>query len=677
MLKKTYKKIIAGLCICTMIAELATFQVSDAAAAPYPDDVQTDVEESYVEDEILVVLNPAVKDRAAAVLSGNDYTESIQIEESDDTVDYAVVELTDEMSVSEAVDYFEAMPEVLYAQPNYIYEIEDDTANSYQPSDTFYSNQWYLNAIHVPQTWNLLKGRTQYEVLVAVIDTGIDLTHPDLYSNIDTAHTVSCVTTDYNPISNDFTGHGTHIAGEIAAVFDNQTGIAGISNNYAKIAAIQCSDGKKITTAYAINGVNYAILIGARIINMSLGTASEDLLLKEALQKAYDADILIVCSAGNDGTDATHYPSAYDTTIGVIASDKEGNKRSGASYGTDNFISAPGERNYSTIPTGSYGYKSGSSMSAGVVSGAAALLISVDPTLTPENIKQLLASTATDTYQEGFDAYSGYGIVNAEAAVRKMLDITDEEPDYVKNLNSIESFVKRLYYYTLEREADEAGLADWTGRLSSKAENGGQVAAGFLFSDEFQNRQLSDTQYVDILYKVFLGREADDAGRQYWIDKLENGMSRLLVMNGFSGSEEFSAICQRCGFASGQVVSAQWRDKNEGTTAFVARLYKNVLDRNYDVDGLNDWCKRLLTHTASAKEVATNGFFHSAEFANRNVTDEQFVKLLYRTFLNREYDQNGYEDWLNQLKKGASRDKVIRGFADSAEFYELMAKYGV
>lgn len=677
MLKKNYKKIIAGLCICTMIAELATFQVSDAAAAPYPDAVQTDAEESYVEDEILVVLNPAAKDQAVAALSGNDYTESIQIEESDDTVDYAVVELTDEMSVSEAVDYFEAMPEVLYAQPNYIYEIEDDTANSYQPSDTFYSNQWYLNAICVPQTWNLLRGRTQYEVLVAVIDTGIDLTHPDLYSNIDTAHTVSCVTTDYNPISNDFTGHGTHIAGEIAAVFDNQTGIAGISNNYAKIAAIQCSDGKKITTAYATNGVNYAISIGARIINMSLGTASEDLLLKEALQKAYDSDILIVCSAGNDGTDATHYPSAYDTTIGVIASDKEGNKRSGASYGTDNFISAPGERNYSTIPTGSYGYKSGSSMSAGVVSGVAALLISVDPTLTPENIKQLLASTATDTYQEGFDAYSGYGIVNAEAAVRKMLDITDEEPDYVKNLNSIESFVKRLYYYTLEREADEAGLADWTGRLSSKAENGGQVAAGFLFSDEFQNRQLSDTQYVDILYKVFLGREADDAGRQYWIDKLENGMSRLFVMNGFSGSEEFSAICQRCGFASGQVVSAQWRDKNEGTTAFVARLYKNVLDRNYDVDGLNDWCKRLLTHTASAKEVATNGFFHSAEFANRNVTDEQFVKLLYRTFLNREYDQNGYEDWLNQLKKGASRDKVIRGFADSAEFYELMAKYGV
>lgn len=677
MLKKNYKKIIAGLCICTMIAELATFQVSDAAAAPYHDDVQTDAEESYVEDEILVVLNPAAKDQAVAVLSGNDYTESIQIEESDDTVDYAVVELTDEMSVSEAVDYFEAMPEVLYAQPNYIYEIEDDTANSYQPSDTFYSSQWYLNAIHVPQTWNLLKGRTQYKVLVAVIDTGIDLTHPDLYSNIDTAHTVSCVTTDYNPISNDFTGHGTHIAGEIAAVFDNQTGIAGISNNYAKIAAIQCSDGKKITTAYATNGVNYAISIGARIINMSLGTASEDLLLKEALQKAYDSDILIVCSAGNDGTDATHYPSAYDTTIGVIASDKEGNKRSDASYGTDNFISAPGERNYSTIPTGSYGYKSGSSMSAGVVSGVAALLISVDPTLTPENIKQLLASTATDTYQEGFDAYSGYGIVNAEAAVRKMLNITDEEPDYVKNLNSIESFVKRLYYYTLEREADEAGLADWTGRLSSKAENGGQVAAGFLFSDEFQNRQLSDTQYVDILYKVFLGREADDAGRQYWIDKLENGMSRLFVMNGFSGSEEFSAICQRCGFASGQVASAQWRDKNEGTTAFVARLYKNVLDRTYDVDGLNDWCKRLLTHTASAKQVATNGFFHSAEFANRNVTDEQFVKLLYRTFLNREYDQNGYEDWLNQLKKGASRDKVIRGFADSAEFYELMAKYGV
>lgn len=139
---------------------------------------------------------------------------------------------------------------------------------------------------------------------------------------------------------------------------------------------------------------------------MSLGMSSEDMVLKNALQRAYDAGILTVCSAGNDGTDAKHYPSAYDTTIGIISSGQNGLKRPGGSYGTDNFMSAPGENNYSTIPTDSYGYKSGSSMSAGVVTGVIALMLSVDPTLTPEQIKQLLAQTATDTYEEGFDALS-------------------------------------------------------------------------------------------------------------------------------------------------------------------------------------------------------------------------------------------------------------------------------
>ena len=729
MNSKMVNRIITGICIAGMVVpsafpiqaaplsgnSLDAKEAIEAEAAEAQIFPEADLEADYVEDEILVVLNDQISDTVAVdLLDQNGYAQNIEIENVDDSWNYAVVELSDDMNVAEALEYYEDMPEVLYAQPNYIYEIEEENSGAtYAANDPFFVSQWYLDAIDVPEAWGLLEGKTQQDVLVAIIDTGIDLTHPDLYSNIDVEHCVSSVTTEYLPISNDFTGHGTHIAGEIAAVFDNEKGVAGISNNHAKIAAIQCSDGSTITTTRVANGIDYAISIDARIINMSLGMSSEDLILKNALQRAYDAGILTVCSAGNDGTDAKHYPSAYDTTIGIISSGPNGLKRPGGSYGTDNFMSAPGENNYSTIPTDSYGYKSGSSMSAGVVTGVIALMLSVDPTLTPEQIKQLLAETATDIYEEGFDAYSGYGIVNAEAVIRKMIGINDnnnnsgsdngnqnngnenqdngnqnnadnngtnevtEIPDSIKNPNTATDFVKRLYYYSFGREADEAGLQDWSNRLTSKEENGGQVVMGFLFSDEFLNKNCSNEEYVVTLYRVFLGREPDQDGKQYWLGKLNSGMSRLHVMNGFSGSDEFRAICNQCGFSSGQVQSGEYRDRNEDVTAFVARLYEKVLGRTYDEVGINYWCESILTGRKSAQEVATTGFFQSAEFLNKEVSDQEFVKILYQTFFDRAYDEAGYQDWCNRLQNGWGRDDVIRGFADSKEFANLIKEYGL
>lgn len=760
MNRKMINRIITGICIAGMVVPSAlpvlaaplsenSLDAADAKEATEATETrifpEADLEADYVEDEILVVLNDRISDAAAIdLLNQNDCAENIEIENVDDSWNYAVVELSDGMDVAEALEYYEDMPEVLYAQPNYIYEIEEENSGTaYTVNDPFFVSQWYLDAINAPEAWGLLEGKTQQDVLVAIIDTGIDLTHPDLYPNIDVEHCVSSVTTEYLPISNDFTGHGTHIAGEIAAVFDNEKGIAGISNNHAKIAAIQCSDGSTITTTRVANGIDYAISIDAQIINMSLGMSSEDMVLKNALQRAYDAGILTVCSAGNDGTDAKHYPSAYDTTIGIISSGQNGLKRPGGSYGTDNFMSAPGESNYSTIPTDSYGYKSGSSMSAGVVTGVIALMLSVDPTLTPEQIKQLLAETATDTYEEGFDAYSGYGIVNAEAVIGKMIGTNDnnngnntsgsdnenqdngnnngnnsgsdnenqdngnnngnssgsdnenqnndnqdngdnngsngitEIPDSIKNPNTATDFVKRLYYYSFGREADEAGLQDWSNRLTSQEENGGQVVMGFLFSDEFLNKNCSNEEYVMTLYRVFLGREPDQDGKQYWLGKLNSGMSRLHVMNGFSSSDEFTAICDQCGFSSGQVQSGEYRDQNEEVTAFVARLYEKVLGRTYDEVGINYWCESILTGRKSAQEVAVTGFFQSAEFLNKEVSDQEFVKILYQTFFDRDYDEAGYQDWCNRLQNGWGRDDVIRGFANSKEFANLKNEYGL
>lgn len=717
-LKRIFKSTFAGLCGVGLCLNSAfSVYASPSLVSANTMDAETDKTgdqpvygADYIEDEVIVVLKDEVSPQTAARLLEQDaVVQQIEFEaDTEDLPTYAVLELPDDMEVTEAIDYYESMPEVEYAQPNYIYEVEEETENlqiEYSANDPFFNNQWYLDAIGVTDAWDLVKNKKQQDVIVAVIDTGIDLTHPDLRDNLDAAHCVSSVTTEYQPISNDFTGHGTHVAGEIAAVVDNGVGVSGISNNTAKIAAIQCSDGNKITTGQVANGIRYAMEIHAGVINMSLGMSKEDQVLKDALRKAWDAGILTVCSAGNDGTDNKHYPSAYDSTIGVIATTRAGNKRSTSSYGTDNFISAPGDNMYSTVPINSYRYMGGSSMAAGVVTGVVALMKSLDPTLSPEEIKTLLAETATDIYQDGFDAYSGYGIVNAGAVVQKILDTRDipdkdikvpetdkpddkekENPEISKpddadndipseilNPGTTEGFVQRLYYYGLGRTADEAGLKDWVHRLDTKAENGGQVAMGFLFSEEFLNKNMTDEQFVNTLYHVFLGREGDAEGVKYWQNKLKIGKSRLDVMNGFSGSEEFSVLCKRCGFTAGQVPSREMRDQNEAVTAFVSRLYGNALGRTYDVDGLNDWCGRIIRRQMTAKDVAVHGFFDSVEFENKHTTDEEFVTILYHTFLDREPEKQGYDDWCRKLRKGYSREQLVRGFAASAEFTGLMA----
>ena len=151
----------------------------------------------------------------------------------------------------------------------------------------------------------------------------------------------------------------------------------------------------------------------------------------------------------------------------------------------------------------------GSSMSAGVVSGVAAAVWAVNPSLSVEDVKNILAKTATDTYSPGFDAYSGWGIVAADKAVERAVEMRyasgelpdpsePEVPDVLPD--SAESFVRRLYRYCLNREADGSGLADWTERLESGRENGGEVAFGFFFSEELKSRNLSNEAFVELLY---------------------------------------------------------------------------------------------------------------------------------------------------------------------------------
>lgn len=240
--------------------------------------------------------------------------------------------------------------------------------------------------------------------------------------------------------------------------------------------------------------------------------------------------------------------------------------------------------------------------------------------------------------------------------------------------NEVKAFVNRLYSLALNREADEAGLNDWVDQLMSKRKTGNDVAAGFFFSQELEMRNVSDGEFVELLYKVMMNRDSDPSGKAYWLNMLNNGVSRRGIFNGFAGSKEFENICNSYGIDRGTTTATEGRDKNYGVTLFVARLYTQALGRNYDIAGLNDWCDRIADGTWSEKEVATTGFFESPEFLAKNLNNEEYIKVLYRTFLGREYDEQGLADWVGQLNSGRkTRTEVIAGFADSVEFAQIIA----
>lgn len=246
------------------------------------------------------------------------------------------------------------------------------------------------------------------------------------------------------------------------------------------------------------------------------------------------------------------------------------------------------------------------------------------------------------------------------------------------NDKGINGFIERLYTLCFGREADDDGFIYWRKALADKSKSGAVVAYGFFFSDEMKNRNLSDAAFVELLYQVMMNRSFDADGKAYWLERLSAGVSREGVYKGFAESAEFTNICTSYGIERGYVTVNQGRDLNMGVTMFVSRLYTKALGRPYDVSGLNDWCNRIAGGSWSVTDAATTGFFHSQEFLNKNLSNEEYVKVLYRTFLDREYDKAGLDDWVGQLNSGQkTRDEVLRGFSYSQEFANIMRQYGL
>ena len=318
-------------------------------------------------------------------------------------------------TVESFIETMKDQPDVEYAQPNYVYRIDTTVNDPYATADY----QWHLGTIGAYGAWDVMMGSSN--IKVAVIDTGMDIDHPDLSGKIYAQY-------DYvnsDSIAQDDEGHGTHVSGIIAATANNGAGVAGVAPGVKLIAVKVLDSNGEGTTENCIKGIYYAVSHGADVINMSFGSYGGDYLLENAVNYAVNAGVVCVASAGNDSTEDYSIPSDYEQCISVTATDKDDILASFSNFGHSKDISAPGDFIYSTYnpaldPEGYYYcYMSGTSMASPVVAGVAALVLSVNPDLTVDQVKDILYSTAVDLGTEGRDDYYGYGRVNAEAAVNK------------------------------------------------------------------------------------------------------------------------------------------------------------------------------------------------------------------------------------------------------------------
>ena len=347
-----------------------------------------------------------------------------------------IVRISGGRSVAERVAAYRARADVVYAEPNWIRSI--DLA---PPNDPSFGSQWALAKIGAVAGWTVFPGAygTSGGPEIAVVDTGVDLAHPDLAANLDTANDANCVSGSCSAAVSvqDDNGHGTHVTGIAAAVTNNATGIAGVSLASRAFGVKVLNSAGSGTDAAVASGILWAAAHGARVINLSLGGGgSFPTTLCNAVSSAISQGALVVAAAGNSGSSAASYPAACPGAVGVAATDANDNTPSFSNFGSPNvFLSAPGVSIYSTYwQSGStYATLSGTSMASPHVAGLAALLFGEQPSRTPVNVKQTLAQTAAKvgSGSYGADPYGtcggctweshyGYGRIDVLAALSQL-----------------------------------------------------------------------------------------------------------------------------------------------------------------------------------------------------------------------------------------------------------------
>lgn len=281
-----------------------------------------------------------------------------------------------------------------------------------QPNDALFSKyQWNLPITDTLRGWDLSKGSN--DVIVAVVDTGADLNHPDLAEHL---------VAGYNFVANndkpkDDVGHGTHVSGIISAVVNNGEGVAGMTW-YNKIMPVKVLDSSGAGDTYTVaKGIIWATDHGAKVINLSLGNYAQAQFLHDAVKYAFDHDVALISASGNDNTEDPGYPAAYPEVFAVSATDSNRDRASFSNMGDYVDVVAPGVNIASTYPTNQYAALSGTSMACPHVAALAALIRTANPLLKNTEVYEIMRQTAIDLGNKGHDKYFGYGQIDVAKAL--------------------------------------------------------------------------------------------------------------------------------------------------------------------------------------------------------------------------------------------------------------------
>lgn len=287
---------------------------------------------------------------------------------------------------------------------------------SVQENDPLLKQQWMINYTKSNEAWKLINSRK--EIKVAVVDSGVDYNNPDLKNRVLPNMGYNFVDNNKNVM--DYMGHGTEVAGIIAAQQGNKIGISGITGPLnVKIIPIKVLDNKGTGDSETIaKGIIYGVDQGADIINVSIDFDTHDRYIEDALNYASYYGILVVVASGNSNSDCDTYSPAGDTGAYTVAAiSNKGTKPDFSSYGRSVSIAAPGVDIITTALDGKYQVESGTSMSAPIVTGIAAMVKAENYLLNAAQISKILNNTAIDVLKKGKDIASGYGVINAYKAV--------------------------------------------------------------------------------------------------------------------------------------------------------------------------------------------------------------------------------------------------------------------
>lgn len=237
------------------------------------------------------------------------------------------------------------------------------------------------------------------------------------------------------------------------------------------------------------------------------------------------------------------------------------------------------------------------------------------------------------------------------------------------------SFVQRMYTVALGRDAEEAGSKYWADQLLAGDNDGAGIARGFILSKEFMSKGYDDANYVKVLYKTFFNREPAAEEVSYWTGMLSAGNSREFVLAGFVNSNEFDVLCTSYGISRG-FLRQNGTAINPGIGQFAERLYTKVLERAGEKEGIEYWTLQIADGVCTPV-AAAKSFFTSPEYLNKKTSRVQYIEACYRTFMGREADADGVIYWKNYMNNGATREEVLTGFSNSGEFQQIMREYGL